>query len=146
MYPQGYFVTKRGEESPADRDKTQVVDLSELGKQVISWHSQRPNVAYSETKIFDKYFEQLFKREYRAENVHALNQWMVCVQKAWGKDNPLALNETLLAMRSYAPHNHLYAISMCFGIANRMSPIGFLIQRLPGSRQRRQEWWTTSSR
>lgn len=121
MYPQGYFVSKRGEEPPADRDKNQVVDLSELGKQLISWHSQRPNVAYSETKIFDKYFEQLFKREYRAENVHALNRWMVGVRKAWGKDNPLGLNETLLAMRSYAPHNHLYAVSMCFGIANNQA-------------------------
>jgi hypothetical protein len=121
MYPRRYFISKRGEEPPADRDKTQVVDLSELGKQLISWHSQRPNVAYSETKIFDKYFEQLFKREYRAENVYALNRWMLGIRKAWGKDNPLGFNETLLAMRSYAPHNHLYAVSMCFGIANNQA-------------------------
>jgi hypothetical protein len=106
---------------PADKNKTQVVDLSELGKYLISWHSQRPNVAYSETKIFDKYFEQLFKREYRTENVHALNHWMNHVWKAWSKDNPLGLNETLLAMRAYAPFHHLYAVSMCFAIANNQS-------------------------
>jgi len=120
-YPAGYFVSKRGETPPADKDKTMVVDLSELGKHLISWHSQRPNVAYSETKIFDKYFEQLFKREYRTENVHALNRWMNCVWKAWGKDNPLGLNETLLVMRAYAPYHHLYAVSMCFSIANKQS-------------------------
>ncbi len=120
-YPSGYFVTKRGEAPPADRDKTFTVDLSELGKCLISWHSQRPNVAYSETKIFDKYFEQLFKREYRPENVNALNQWMNSVSKAWAKDNPLGLNETLLVMRAYAPYHHLYAISMCFGIANNQA-------------------------
>jgi len=120
-YPNGYFVSKRGETPPADKDKTLVVDLSELGKHLISWHSQRPNVAYSETKIFDKYFEQLFKREYRTENVHALNHWMNHIWKAWGKDNPLGLNETLLAMRAYAPYHHLYAVSMCFAIANNQS-------------------------
>ena len=120
-YPRGYFVTKRGEDPPADRDKTMVVDLSELGKHLISWHSQRPNVAYSETKIFDKYFEQLFKREYRPENVYALNHWMNSVSKAWGKDNPLGLNETLLVMRAYAPYHHLYAVSMCFAIANNQA-------------------------
>jgi hypothetical protein len=120
-FPTGYFVSKRGEVPPADRDKSLVVDLSELGKQLISWHSQRPNVAYSETKIFDKYFEQLFKREYRTDNVHALNTWMNRVSKAWSKNNPLGLNETLLAMRAYAPYHHLYAASMCFAIANNQS-------------------------
>ncbi len=120
-YPSGYFVSKRGETPPADKDKTHVVDLSELGKHLISWHSQRPNVAYSETKIFDKYFEQLFKREYRAENVYALTHWMNRVWKAWGKDNPLGLNESLLVMRAYAPYHHLYAVSMCFAIANNQA-------------------------
>lgn len=120
-YPTGYVISKRGESPPADKDKALVVDLSELGKQLISWHSQRPNVAYSETKIFDKYFEQLFKREYRAENIHALNHWMNRVSKAWGKGNPLGLNETLLVMRAYAPYHHLYAVSMCFAIANNQA-------------------------
>ena len=120
-YPTGYFVSKRGETPPADRDKTLVVDLSELGKHLISWHSQRPNVAYSETKIFDKYFEQLFKREYRTENVYALNHWMNRIRKAWNNQNPLGLNETLLAMRAYAPYHHLYAVAMCFAIANNQS-------------------------
>jgi hypothetical protein len=120
-YPRGYFISKRGETPPPDRDKTMVIDLSELGKYLISWHSQRPNVAYSETKIFDKYFEQIFKREYSPKNIFALNGWMNVVSKAWAKDNPLGLNETLLAMRAYAPYHHLYAISMCFSIANNQS-------------------------
>ena len=74
-YPNGYFVTKRGEEAPADRDKTLVVDLVELGKYMIFWHSQRPSIAHSETKIFDKHFNQLFKRnrEYPPADLHALH-------------------------------------------------------------------------
>jgi hypothetical protein len=120
-YPQGYLITKRGETAPADKDKSLVVDLAELGKYLISWHSQRPNIAYSETRLFDKYFEQLFKRDYRPENVHALSFWMREVWKRWVKDNPLGLNESLLAMRAYAPFHHLYAVSLCFAVANRMA-------------------------
>src|SRR5208282_4653031 len=84
------------------------------------------NVAYSEARIFDKYFEQLFKREYRPGNVQALNNWMNLVRKAWAQDNPLGLNETLLAMRAYAPYHHLYAIAMCFSISNNLA------ERVPG--------------
>lgn len=119
-YPQGYLTTQRGEEAPAEKDKNLVVDLSDLGKYMVSWHSQRPNIAYSETKLFDKYFEQLFKRDYRPENIHALAFWMNQVWKRWTKDNPLALNESLLAMRAYSPYHHLYAVSLCFCVTNNM--------------------------
>ncbi len=117
-YPSGCLITKRGQEAPADKDKNLVVDLLELGKYLISWHSQRPNIAYSETRIFDRHFEQLFKRNYRPENIRALARWMQAVWDRWSKSNPLGLNESLLAMRSYAPYHHLYAVSLCFAVAN----------------------------
>ena len=121
-YAQGYFITKRGEEAPANKESTLIVDLLELGKHMIAWHSQRPNISYSENKIFDKHFEQLFSRnrDYAPENVHALSHWMQEVRRRWKKDNPLGLNESLLAMQAYAPYHHLYAISLCFCIANKM--------------------------
>ena len=119
-YPTGYFITKRGESASADRDKDYVLDLLNLGKYLISWHSQRPNIAYSETKIFDKYFDQLFKNIYFPEKAQSLNFWMKKVWERWHKDNPLGLNESLLAMRAYAPYHHLYAISVCFGVSNSM--------------------------
>lgn len=120
-YTSGYLSTKRGENFPADKDKRYVLDLSDLGKYLIAWHSQRPNISYSETKIFDKYFEQLFKREYKPENAQALNLWMQEINNSWSKENPLGLNETLLAMKAYAPYHHLYAVSMCFSIANNLA-------------------------
>ncbi len=120
-FPTGYLVTKRGEEPPAEKDKKYVLDLSDLGKYLISWHSQRPNIAYSESKIFDKYFEQLFKREYKPENAQALNFWMQEIMKGWVPSNPLGLNESLLAMRAYAPYHQLYAVSTCFAISNAQS-------------------------
>jgi len=119
-YPRGYFITKRGEKPPGDRDKSYIIDLVDLGKYMISWHSQRPNIAYSETKIFDKYFGQLFKRDYESGNIYALSYWMSEVRKKWTKENPLSLNESLLAMKAYAPYHHLYAVSLCFCVSNNM--------------------------
>ena len=40
--------------------------------------------------------------------------------KRWTKDNPLGLNESLLAMRAYAPYHHLYAVSLCFCVSNKI--------------------------
>ena len=118
-YPDGIFLTKRGEQAPAEKDKNKVVDLASLGKYFMAWHSQRPNISYSENKIFDKYFEQLFKRDYSPDKILALNEWMNLVQSGWTKDNPHGFNETLLAMKAYAPFHHLYAISMCFAVASK---------------------------
>jgi len=119
-YPNGYMVTKRGEKAPANKDDKFVIDLSDLGKYLMAWQSQRPNIAYSETKIFDKYFEQLFRKDYAPENVQALNELSRLVFQRWIKENPLGLNESLLAMRSYAPYHHMYAVSLCFCVSNNM--------------------------
>ena len=120
-YPQGYFITKRGEVAPAEKDKRYVIDLVDVGKYLISWHSQRPNNAYSETKIFDKFFEQLFKREYEPENLQALNLWMKEIYKGWIPQNPWGLNESLLAMKAYAPFHQLYAISQIYAKGSNQS-------------------------
>lgn len=120
-FPMGYLITKRGETAPADKNKNYVIDLADLGKYLIAWHSQRPNISYSETKIFDKYFEQLFKREYSPENIQALNFWMAEIMKGWTPENPWGLNESLLAMKAYAPYHQLYAVSMCFAIASNQA-------------------------
>lgn len=121
-YPTGHFVTKRGESAPADRNKEHVVELSAFAKNLVAWQTLRPNLSYGETKIFDKYFETLFKnKDYPPENIFALNAWMNEVQKAWVSTNPLGLNETLLAMKAYAPYHHLYAIAMFFAISSNQS-------------------------
>ena len=122
IYPNGYFITKRGEVAPADKHADLTVDLLALGKLMIAWHSQRPNISHSETKIFTQHFDQLFVNNghYPAESAHALNQWMHVIRRRWNQDNPLALNESLLAMQAYAPYHHLYAVSQCFCAANRV--------------------------
>ncbi len=119
-FPNGYFISKRGEIAPPSKDKATILDLSDLGKYLISWHSQRPNIAYSETKIFDKYFEQLFKRDYSPNDAQSLNYWMQEIMKCWTSENILGLNETLLAMKAYAPYHQLYAVSMCYSIVSNL--------------------------
>lgn len=122
FYPDGYFVTKRGEKVDNVRYNTaHIVNLTDLGKQLIAWHSQRPNLSYGETKIFDKYFDQLFRREYSPENVQALNVLFRTLYAKWDKDNPMGLNEALLAMKAYAPYHQLYGISVIFCEINKMN-------------------------
>ena len=118
MYSSGQLMTKRGEQKIASKDDEYVIDIELLGKYLITWHSQRPNIAYSPTKIFDKYFDQLFKKDYAPEDVQALNILGRKVFDYWNKDNVLGLNESLLAMRSYAPYHQLYGISLFFSIVN----------------------------
>ena len=73
-YPNGYFISKRGEMAPADKNSVYVVNLSDFAKNLIAWYSQRPNLSYGETKVFDKYFETLFKnKQYLPEDIFALS-------------------------------------------------------------------------
>lgn len=122
MYPNGYLVTKRGENVDTTKyDSGHIIQLTDLGKELIAWHSQRPTLSYSETKIFDIYFTQLFKKDYPAEDVQALHELHNVVMKKWNTDNPIGLNESLLAMKAYAPFHHLYAISVMFAEVSDMS-------------------------
>ncbi len=114
-YTDGYFITKRGEIVDSLKYNTNhIVNLTDLGKQLVAWHSQRPTISYSETKIFDKYFDQIFHKDYAPQKIQALNELYKEVISKWTADNPMGLNETLLAMKSYAPYHHLYAISVFF--------------------------------
>ena len=120
-FTDGYFLTKRGEKAdPTKYNTNHIVNLTDLGKELIAWHSQRPTISYSETKIFDKYFDQLFHKEYDPENIQALHDMFEVIMSKWTKDNPMNLNESLLAMKAYAPYHQLYAISVVFCEINKM--------------------------
>lgn len=121
-YPNGYMITKRGENVDTTKyDSEHIIQLTDFGKELIAWHSQRPTLSYSETKIFDIYFTQLFKKDYPADDVQALHELHTAVISKWNPDNPMGINESLLAMRAYAPFHHLYAISVIFAEVSNMS-------------------------
>jgi len=120
-YTDGYFITKRGEfVNTAKYNTNHIINLTDLGKQLIAWHSQRPTISYSETKIFDKYFNQLFYKDYSPENMQALNELYKAIIEKWNEENPMNLNPALLAMKAYAPYHQLYAVSVYFCEMNRM--------------------------
>lgn len=122
-YPMGFFATKRGEAVPANKDKNYAVELSLLGKQVMAWYMQRPNLSYGETKIFDKYFSTLFKVEYRPEDVFALKFWYDKIMSVWTEENPMGINDVILTMKAYAPYHVLYAISAIFAKSNNQDNV-----------------------
>lgn len=121
-YPNGYMVTKRGENVDTTKyDVKHIIQLTDLGKELIAWQSQRPILSYSEAKIFDIYFNQLFKKDYPPEDVQALHELHEAVIIQWNPENPMGLNESLLAMKAYAPFHHLFAISVIFAEVSNMS-------------------------
>ncbi len=122
-YTNGFFATKRGEAIPAEKDKQYCIELSSLGKSLTAWYMQRPNLSYGETKIFDKYFNTLFKNDYLPEDVYALSFWMRKIMDAWTLENPLGLEEKLLTMKAYAPYHLLFAISMVFAKCNNQTNV-----------------------
>lgn len=120
-YTDGYFITKRGETVDTVKYNTaHIVNLTDLGKQLMAWHSQRPTISYSETRVFDKYFNQLFHKDYSPEKIQALNDFYRAIIEKWKPENPMGINESLLAMKSYAPYHHLYTISVFFCEINQM--------------------------
>ncbi|MBR3245607.1 MAG: AIPR family protein [Parasporobacterium sp.] len=120
--PDGYFVTKRGEEpNTAKYNSAHIVYLTNLGKELIAWHSQRPTMSYSENRVFDVYFDQLFHRDYKPEDVQALAELHKAILPYWEPDSLKSLDENLITIKAYGPYHHLFAVSMVFCELNKMS-------------------------
>jgi AIPR protein len=116
-YPSGCFLTKRGDERPADRDKTHTIDITQLAKWLMAWHCQRSNNSHNENQLFDKHFELLFHSDYSPSDIAALHFWVRAIDERWSSDD-LQLNEALLAY-SWSKFHLLYAIQLFFSTASR---------------------------
>ena len=117
-YPQGFFIAKRGEEAPADRSKDQTVEIVDLARALAAWHLRMPIIAGNENRLFDKHFEQLFRPDYPAEDIDALNSWSRHIDSLWNSGT-LNLNDQLLATRAQAKHQLLYAVQLSFCAASK---------------------------
>src|SRR5262249_4223295 len=107
----------RGEERPADKDADRTVDIVQVAKCLMAWHCQRPNIAYNENRIFDKYFELLFRPDYPPADLLALHHWFQHIEGRW-RAQDLGLNEALMATPSYSKLHLLFAIQSCFCVAS----------------------------
>ena len=113
----GYMVTKRGEERPADKDQSKSIDITLLARALMAWHCQRPNNSNNENRLFDKFFELLFRADYPPKDVAALNTWVQRIDARWDKGD-LALNEALVSAPSQTKHHLLFAVQACFSTAS----------------------------
>jgi AIPR protein len=120
-FPAGYFITKRGEERPADRDEAQTIDVAQLAKYLMAWHCQRPNISHNDNQLFDKHYEVLFKSNYLPADIAGLNFWARAINERWNADD-LQLHETLLAY-SWSRFHLLYAIQLFFSAAGKVDKV-----------------------
>ena len=116
-YPDGRLITKKAENIDANGN-IKIIDIEALGKLIMTWHLSRPDLALSSEKIFDKYFEDIFKKDYNPEDIYALNKMYNEVLTNWNEDNKLGFNKMLLEKKSYAPLYQLYAMQIFIKILN----------------------------
>ena len=120
-FPTGYFITKRGEPRPADRDAAQTIDIAQLAKYLMAWHCQRPNISHNDNQLFDKHFEVLFRTKYLPVDIAGLHFWGRSINERWNAGD-LQLNETLLAY-SWSRFHLLYAIELFFSAASNIDKV-----------------------
>lgn len=116
--PGGYFITKRGEERPADKDAAKCVDATDYARMVVSWQCQRPNLASNEKKLFDEHYKTLFHPELDAQSILALRLWVNEIDKHWER---LDINEAIKAVRGSARFHMLFAVSQLIAHASNQS-------------------------
>lgn len=115
-YPDGFFMTKRGEERPADKDARKTVDSAVFAKMLMAWHCQRPNISYNEKKLFDEHYKTLFRTGYDPTSAFVLQTWLNAIEGAWPN---LALNDVLKAGKTYVKYHLLFSLSAIIAIANK---------------------------
>jgi hypothetical protein len=117
-YPNGFFMTKRGEERPANKDELQTVDAAVLARMVMAWHCQRPNISSNEKRLFDEYYKTIFRTGYDPQSVLALQMWLNAIDAAWPN---LTLNNALRAGKSHVKYHLLFAVSALISVTNKQA-------------------------
>ncbi len=115
-YPDGFFMTKRGEERPADKDAKKTIDAAVLARMIMAWHCQRPNISANEKRLFDEHYKTIFRTGYDPGSVLALQTWLNAIDDAWPN---LALNDVLKAGKSYVKFHILFAVSAIIATTNK---------------------------
>ena len=119
-YPDGYFITKRGEERPADKNEDKTVDAAVLARMIMAWQCQRPNISSNEKRLFDELYKTIFRTGYDPQAILALNMWLKAIETAWPN---LALNDVLRAGKSNVRFHLLFAVSALIAAVNKQGAL-----------------------
>jgi hypothetical protein len=115
VIPGSYFITKRGEERPADKEAAKTLDAPDYARMVVAWMCQRPNLAHNEKKLFDELYKMIFHPELDAASILALRSWLLAIDQHW---DTLDINEAVKATRGSARFHLLYVVSLLFSHAS----------------------------
>lgn len=115
-YPDGFFISQRGQQRPADKDANMTVDAAVLAKMLMAWQCQRPNISHNEKKLFDEHYKTIFRTGYDPASILALQVWLNAIDNGW--DN-LALNDLLKAGRAHVKYHLLFSVSALFANINK---------------------------
>ncbi len=116
--PGAYFITKRGEERPPDKDAAKCIDSTDYARMAVSWQCQRPNLASNEKKLFDELYKTLFHSELDTQSVLALRLWLGEIDKHWAQ---LDINEAIKAVKGAARFHLLFVVSQLVAHASNQS-------------------------
>jgi AIPR protein len=116
--PGGYFMTKRGEERPADKELAKCIDSPDYAKMVVAWQCQRPSLATNEKRLFDELYKTLFHQELDAQSMLALRLWLNAIDQHWPQ---LDINEAVKAVKGAARFHMLFVVSQLFAYASNQS-------------------------
>jgi hypothetical protein len=116
--PGGCFMTKRGEERPADKDQAKCIDSPDYAKMIAAWQCQRPNIATNEKRLFDELYKTLFHPELDAQSMLALRLWLSEIDRHW---DHLDLNQAVKAVKGAARYHMLFVISQLFAHTSNQS-------------------------
>ena len=119
-YPDGVFLTKRGETADASKDATKAIDAATLARMVMSWQCQRPNYAANEKKLFDEHYKTLFRTGYAPESMLALQQWLNAIEAAW---TSLNMNNELKAGKTHVKYHMLFSVSALINAVNKQATL-----------------------
>lgn len=114
----GYFITKRGEARPGDKDAEKCVDSPDYARMLVSWQCQRPNLATNETRLFDELYKTLFHPELDAQSILALRLWVGEIDKQWSQ---LDINEAVKAVKGAARFHMLSIVSQLIAHASNQA-------------------------
>jgi hypothetical protein len=116
--PGAYFITKRGEERPADKDAAKCIDAPDYARMVVSWQCQRPNLASNEKRLFDELYKTLFHPELDAQSMLALRFWLGKIDEHWPQ---LDINEAIKAVKGATRFHMLFVVSQLIAHASNQS-------------------------
>jgi hypothetical protein len=129
LAPSVFFSTKRGEVAPPGKRQLDSLIYARLSA---SWELAMPHVAHSEERLFDRYFNAIFRDEVDPADVIGLFDGFDALNSAWD-DPTFNLRPELRLKRYHAPYHVIAAMAAAVSLASgqdKLVPRGRVLSEL----------------